>query len=247
MKIVLRIGYIGTSFKGFQKQKETEETVEGYLERALFKVLQRDPKLKGASRTDSGVHALAQMVEFQGIEEIPTSKYVNILNGSLPETIRVYEALEVADDFHVRYSAQSKTYLYRIDCNEVPLLTFIPFASFCPYKLDLAKMERASLDLKGEHDFRSFAAAGHQVKDFSRNITAVTMIKQENNILEFRISGDGFLYKMVRTIVGTLIDIGRGQIEEDAFKKALLDLENGRQHLGKTAPGKGLILEDIKY
>lgn len=245
MKIVLKIGYIGTGFGGFQKQKNNPRTIQGLLEAALGILFGCEVKVFGAGRTDKGVHSVGQMVHFTPPKRLETKNYPYILNNMLPEDLRVYEAYEMEDDFHVRYSAIAKKYIYSIDCNKVPLVKEIPFALHYPYPLDLEKIKRAGAHLLGTHDFSAFASTYSSVEDRTRTIYSLDIEKDDRNLLKITIVGNGFLHNMVRIIAGTLIDIGRGKLKEDIFIEAF---ETGnRKILGKTAKAKGLSLEEITY
>ena len=216
MNIVLKVGYNGTGFNGFQRQKNTENTIEHILEQAIIGVVEEPITIIGASRTDSGVHALGQMVQFATTKTIPYDKYVPILNNRLSNSIRVYESYCVADDFHVRYQVQKKNYLYKIDMNRVPDVFTLPFTYHFPQNLDLKKMARALKTIEGEHNFKAFCATGSSVKTHVRHIYEAELV-EDNNIITLSITGNGFLYNMIRIIAGTLVDIGRGFLNEDVF------------------------------
>ena len=245
MKIVLKIGYIGTDYGGFQKQKNNPKTIQGMLERALEIIFGTGVKVVGAGRTDKGVHSKAQMVQFKPLRPIETAKYPHILNNMLPDDIRVYQAFEVNEDFHVQYSAIAKKYTYNIDCNKVPLIRDIPFCYHHPHKLDIEKMKRTAETLLGTHDFTAFASRFSSVENRIRTIYSFEIYKSEDNIMRMSVYGSGFLHNMVRIIAGTLIDVGRGTYEEDIFLRAFDSKK--RKDLGRTAKAKGLILEEILY
>lgn len=245
MKIVLKIGYIGTDYGGFQKQKNNPRTIQGLLEDALRTVFGTGVKVVGAGRTDKGVHSKAQMVHFKPLRSIEVSKYPHILNNLLPDDIRVYQAYEVNDDFHVQYLAIAKKYTYNIDCNKVPLIREIPFCFHHPHKLDIEKMKIAAETLIGAHDFTAFASRFSNVENRIRTIYSFEINKSEDNIMRMSVYGNGFLHNMVRIIAGTLIDVGRGTYDEDIFLKAFASQK--RKNLGRTAKAKGLILEEILY
>lgn len=245
MKIVLKIGYIGTNYGGFQKQKNNTRTIQGILEDALKVIFGTNVKVTGSGRTDKGVHSKSQMVEFKPLRPIETSKYPHILNNILPDDIRVYKAFEASDDFHVQYSSVAKKYTYSIDCNKVPVIREIPFSFHYPYQLDLDRMKEASESLIGTHDFTAFASRFSNVENRVRTIYSIEIVKNEDNMLRISISGSGFLHNMVRIIAGTLIDIGRGTYETDIFTRAYNSKK--RCDLGRTAKAKGLMLEEILY
>ena len=244
MNIVLKIGYNGTCYNGFQKQKNTDNTIEHILEQFLIKITEEPITIIGASRTDSGVHAMGQIIQFRTCKKIPYKKYIPILNNILPETIRIYESYHVSYDFHARYHALKKKYLYRIDTNKVPSIFELPFAYHFSKPLDIGKMIKALKTIEGKHNFKAFCSAGSFVKTHVRQIFEAILF-EDNNIITLSITGNGFLYNMIRIIAGTLIDIGRGFLREDVFLKSFNTLK--RKTLGKTAPSKGLILQEIIY
>ncbi|AMP21352.1 hypothetical protein AZF37_09500 [endosymbiont 'TC1' of Trimyema compressum] len=244
MNIVLKVGYNGNGYNGFQRQKNTDNTIEHILEQSIMKVVEEPLTIIGASRTDSGVHAQGQMIQFRTRKKIPYEKYVPILNDLLPETIRIYESYFVPDDFHVRYQVLKKKYLYRIDINKVPNVFVLPFTYHFSQSLDIEKMTKAFKTIEGEHNFRAFCATGSSVKTHVRQIFEAVLF-EDNNIITLSITGNGFLYNMIRIIAGTLVDIGRGFLKEDVFLKSFNTLR--RETLGKTAPSKGLVLQEIIY
>lgn len=245
MKIVLKIGYIGTEYCGFQRQKNNPKTIQGVLEEALRIIFGVDIKVIGSGRTDKGVHSKAQMVQFKPVRAIEISKYPHILNNILPEDIRVYQAYEVRDEFHVQYSSIAKKYTYNIDCNKVPIIREIPFSFHHPQELKLDIMKKAAETLIGTHDFTAFASRFSCIENRVRTIYSFDMIKSEDNLLRISIYGSGFLHNMVRIIVGTLIDVGRGTYDKDIFIRAFNSKK--RNDLGRTAKAKGLMLEEILY
>ena len=244
MNVVLKIGYNGTGFNGFQRQKNTENTIEHQLEKTISEIVEAPSTIIGASRTDAGVHALGQMVQFKTSKTIPYDKYVPILNNRLPDTIRVYNSYCVADDFRVRSQVLTKNYLYKIDINKVPNVFMLPFTYHFPQSLDIIKMTRALETIEGKHNFKAFCASGSSVKNHIRHIYEARLVA-DNNIITLSITGNGFLYNMIRIIAGTLVDVGRGFLNEDVFLKSFNTLR--RETLGKTAPSKGLVLKEIVY
>ncbi|MCI0502239.1 MAG: tRNA pseudouridine(38-40) synthase TruA [Fusobacteria bacterium] len=245
--IIVKIGYIGTAYEGFQKQKHTKNTIQSVVEEALSGVFQENVKVIGASRTDRGVHALAQMIQFKELKPIEQDKYVYILNNALPKDIRAYKsyAINENEDFHIQYSSVKKRYKYLIDNNRVPILTQIPFALHYPYKLNIDRMKAGIKLIRGKHDFSAYASRYSAVENCIRNIFLAELEEKTNGIIEICIEGDGFLHNMVRIIVGTLLDIGRNTYEPEIFNKAFLSKD--RKDLGKTAKAKGLILENVYY
>ena len=245
MNVVLKIGYIGTAYHGFQKQTETGDTIQGILEGCLGKLQGREVKVMASGRTDAGVHARGQMVQFRGIPQIEAGQYPFILNNMLPEDIRVYKGVEAEEGFHVRYSALEKTYRYRMDLNKVPALYTLPFALHVPFPVDPARMSRALEALPGTHDFTAYTTSLCEVEDCVRRLARVELTEEGGGILALTVTGDGFLHNMVRIIAGTMLDIGRGKLQEEAFRQAFERKE--RNLLGRTAAAKGLTLEGVRY
>ncbi len=244
MRILLTISYDGTDFCGYQVQPN-ERTVQSELETALFKITQKNVQTVASGRTDSGVHALNQKVHFDYEGGMSPNNFVPALNSLLPSDIRVKSAKKVKDSFSARYSAKQKTYLYkcRLDSVENPLEN-----RYCVYlksgEIDYKKIEECCKLLEGTHDFKCFLSSGSSVKDTVRTIYKI-QIKKSGNKLDFLVTGNGFLYNMVRIIVGTLLAVGENRIEISAVKDALL---SGKRNLvGKTMPAKGLCLYKVKY
>ncbi|MDD4956560.1 MAG: tRNA pseudouridine(38-40) synthase TruA [Candidatus Omnitrophica bacterium] len=241
--IKLVIAYDGTDYKGWQFQ-DNGLTVQEMMERALGRVLGRKHRVHGASRTDSGVHALGQVVGFKTSHTIPVEKLPLALNPVLPETISVISAEEVDADFHVRFSAVSKKYTYHI-FNSRQRDPFIEKYSWrVPYRLDIALMRKESRALLGKHDFKSFQAKDKIERGAVRTISGISIRKAGKNV-HVTVKGDGFLYNMVRNVVGTLVDIGRGYLPPGSMK-AILEKKD-RVHAGPTAPAKGLFLVEVRY
>lgn len=244
MNIVLKVGYIGTNYCGFQKQRHTPNTIQGILERALAILCKEPIQIHGAGRTDKGVHSLGQMVQFKSTMDIVPENYVYILNNMLPSDIRVYKAYAVPDGFHVRYFPSLKSYAYKIDQHKVPSLTSIPFALHYPYPLNIKVMKEALNTLIGTRDFTAFASRYSEVENRIRTIAEVRL-EEKDDMLIFTIVGNGFLHNMVRIIVGTLLEVGRGTKDPQVFQKAYEHKD--RKQLGKTATAKGLTLMAISY
>lgn len=245
MNVVLKIGYIGTAYHGFQKQKETGDTIQGVLENCLGKLQGGEVKVMASGRTDAGVHARGQMVQFRGIPQIGACQYPYILNNMLPQDIRVYKGYEVQEGFHVRYSALEKTYRYRMDLNKVPAVYTLPFALHVPYPVDPTRMSRSLEGLLGTHDFTAYTTSLCEVEDCVRTLSRVELTEEAGGILALTVTGDGFLHNMVRIIAGTMLDIGRGKLGSEAFLQGI-DWKD-RSLLGRTAAAKGLTLEGVRY
>lgn len=240
-RIKLVVAYDGTAYHGWQVQPGAD-TIEGELNKALSALLQEDVQVIGASRTDSGVHALCNVAVFDTDTRIPAQKLAYALNQRLPEDIRIQESREVAADFHPRHCESQKTYEYRILNREFPLPTKRLYAYFTYVPLDVGRMQEAAAYLIGEHDFKSFCATAAVVETTVRKINSMTVEKEGEEIV-LRVCGNGFLYNMVRIIAGTLIEVGRGSMEPEKIRE-ILEAKD-RAAAGPTAPACGLTL--VKY
>ncbi len=242
-RIKLVVAYDGTNYHGWQIQKNGE-TIESMLNRALSELTKETICVMGASRTDSGVHAMGNVAVFDTEAKMPGDKFVYALNQRLPEDIRVQHSCEVPVDFHPRYQKTIKTYEYRILNRRFPLPAYRLNTYFTYYTLDIERMREAASYLIGEHDFQSFCAAGAQVKTTIRTIYDLQIVKEEN-LITLRITGNGFLYNMVRIIAGTLIKVGSGEWEPCVIPGILAAKD--RRVAGPTAPAKGLTLMEIHF
>lgn len=240
-RIKLVVAYDGSAYHGWQIQPGAP-TIEGELNRALSELMQEEIQVIGASRTDSGVHALCNMAVFDTKTRIPAEKIAYALNQRLPEDIKVQESSEVAQDFHPRHCVSRKTYEYRILNREFPLPTKRLYAHFTYVPMDIERMRQAAVYLVGEHDFKSFCSVNSSAETTVRTIYELTVEKQQEEIV-IRVCGNGFLYNMVRIIAGTLMEIGRGNMEPEQIKDMLA--AKNRQAAGPTAPAQGLTL--VKY
>lgn len=242
-RVKLTIAYDGTNYCGWQIQPNGI-TVEEVLTRELGRLLKEEIQLIGASRTDSGVHALGNVAIFDTEARIPAEKISYALNRSLPEDIVVQRSEEVAADFHPRYCVSQKTYEYRIwNTNFVqPVNRLYTYHVHTP--LDIDKMRKAAEYLIGEHDFASFCSVGAQVQTTVRRIDQI-QIERNAALITIRVTGGGFLYNMVRIIAGTLIQVGMGA-KEPGWVKHVLEAKN-RNQAGPTAPPQGLTLIEICY
>lgn len=242
-RIKLTIAYDGTNYCGWQVQPNGI-TVEEVVNKALKKLTGEDIQVIGASRTDSGVHALGNVAVFDTHTTILPERISYALNQRLPEDIVIVKSEEVAEDFHPRYCDCSKTYEYHILNTRIPIPTKRLTNYFVSYDLDVEKMRKAAGYLIGEHDFVSFCNVRTDVEDTVRTVTELEILKDGEEIT-IRISGNGFLYNMVRIIVGTLIRVGRGFYEPEKVKE-ILEAKD-RKAAGVTAPPHGLILAEIRY
>lgn len=241
------LAYDGTNYAGWQIQagQGRVETVQGTVEKALALVTKEEGiKVVGAGRTDAGVHARGQVIHFDTQSRIPVNRFPAALNSVLPPDIRFYEAAEVSGDFHAQYWAKEKTYRYTIDRSPIPDVFLRNYACHVPFHLDLSSMMEASNRLVGTHDFRSFCASGSSVKTFVRTIKQINVL-EKGSLIYVNITADGFLYNMVRIIIGTLLEIGRGKMTPDYIPELIAAQD--RSLAGPTAPAKGLCLENVVY
>lgn len=242
-RIKLTIAYDGTNYCGWQIQPNGI-TIEEVLNKALTKMLGEEIIIIGASRTDSGVHAMGNVAVFDTETTIPADKIGVALNQRLPDDIVIMKSEGVPLDFHPRYCNCSKTYEYHIINTRIPIPTKRLTNYFVSYVLDIDKMRQAASYLVGEHDFVSFCNVRTDVENTVRTITELDILTNGNEIT-IRITGNGFLYNMVRIIVGTLIRVGRGFYEPEKVKE-ILEAKD-RKAAGVTAPAHGLMLVEIKY
>lgn len=242
-RIKLTIAYDGTNYCGWQVQPNGI-TVEEVINKALKKLTGEDILVIGASRTDSGVHALGNVAVFDSKTTIPPERIAMALNQRLPDDIVITKSEEVASDFHPRYCDCSKTYEYHIINTRIPIPTKRLTNYFVSYELNIENMRKAASYLVGEHDFVSFCNVRTDVENTVRTITELEILTNGDEIT-IRITGNGFLYNMVRIIVGTLIRVGRGFYEPEKVKE-ILEAKN-RKAAGVTAPAHGLMLVEINY
>lgn len=242
-RIKLTIAYDGTNYCGWQVQPNGI-TIEEVINKALRKLTGEEITVIGASRTDSGVHAMGNVAVFDTDTTIPADRIAVALNQRLPEDIVIVKSEEVASDFHPRYCDCSKTYEYHIINTRIPNPTKRLTNYFVSYVLDIDKMRKAASYLVGEHDFVSFCNVRTDVENTVRCITELEILKCGDEIT-IRITGNGFLYNMVRIIVGTLIRVGRGFYEPEKVKE-ILEAKD-RKAAGVTAPAHGLMLMGIEY
>lgn len=242
-RIKLTIAYDGTNYCGWQIQPNGI-TIEEVINKTLSKLTGESIQVIGASRTDSGVHAMGNVAVFDTETTIPAEKIAMALNQRLPEDIVVVKSEEVSLDFHPRYCDCSKTYEYHIINTRIPIPTERLTHYFVSYSLDFDQMRKAASYLVGEHDFASFCNIKTDVESTVRTITALDILNEGDRVA-IRITGNGFLYNMVRIIVGTLIRVGRGFYEPEKVKE-ILEAKD-RKAAGVTAPAHGLMLMEIKY
>jgi tRNA pseudouridine38-40 synthase len=263
----LTLAYDGTDFQGWQVQPGLL-TIQGELQEALGRVTGESPLPQGSGRTDAGVHALAQVASFALQAPIPSANLQRAVNRTLPPSIRISEARTAPAAFHARHSALAKTYEYRIFLGEIcpPFLARYVYA--CPWKLDIVKLQACAAIFEGEHDFKSFSACDPDRAERERNTvteeaaagaplrieplsTVRTLYSSawerdaSSALLVYRVRGNGFLHHMVRNLVGTMIDVGRGQLAVEAIPDILAARD--RSAAGPTAPARGLFLHSVEY
>lgn len=241
--IKLTIEYKGTDYLGFQKQPKGP-TIQGELEKALEILLKEKAKVVGASRTDAGVHATGQVVNFRTSSRMEDGRIKNGLNGILSQDIVVKEAVEVPTTFHARRGAVSREYCYLIWNEPYPAALKKEFVYFVPQPLNLRVMRQALKSLMGTHDFTSFCVASSSKKGCQRTVKEAT-IEKKGQLVWIRIQADAFVHQMVRSIVGTLVEIGLGKRKPEEMRE-ILESKN-RRKAGKTAPAHGLILTEVRY
>ena len=220
--IKLTIEYDGTNFKGWQSQANGERTVQSEIKKAIKKVTRENIPLIGSGRTDTGVHAREQVANFKTDSKLSMERIQKALNAHLPDDIAITHLQEVADDFHAQYSIKSKTYRYTILNRDTRSPEWNSRSLHYPYSLNISKMKREAKSLLGKHDFRSFQSNNrvNAQKNSIRTIKKLT-IRKEGDLIFVDITADGFLYKMVRNIVGTLLAIGNGKLKEGSIAKIL--------------------------
>lgn len=243
MNIKLYLQFDGTNYNGWQIQPDMP-TVQGILKDAFFKITGESVMPKGSSRTDSGVHAQGYVCNIHTDTTIPCDRLVYALNTVLPPDIVCYASSEADDDFCASRSAKMKTYRYTIDNGEFKNVFLNRFAWHYKYPLDIAAMESAAEQFVGTHDFLGFASSGYTVKTTVRTIYSLK-IEKTGNTITIDVTGDGFLYNMVRIIVGTLVYVGSGKIAAADITEIINSKD--RTRAGITAPAKGLCLKEVFY
>ncbi len=243
-RIRLTVAYDGTNYCGWQLQPNGI-TIEEVLNKALSELLKEKIQVVGASRTDSGVHAMGNIAVFDTESRIPPEKICFALNQRLPEDVRVQKSEEVPLTFHPRKANCVKTYEYRILNRKIDMPLNRLYCHFCYFDLDVEKMRRAAACLVGEHDFKSFCTVRTQAEETVRTIYSLTVDRGADDVIVIRISGSGFLYNMVRIIAGTLVKIGMGVWPPEQMEEILEARD--RAAAGPTIPAKGLTLVSMEY
>ncbi len=240
----LTIQYDGGRYKGWQKLGNGENTIQDKLEHVLSELAGQEIELIGCSRTDAGVHALAQTANVKLDKSFSCEEIMSYANRYLPQDISVTEVTKVPENFHARYHAADKTYLYKIWNKEYSNPFQRKYSMNISEKLDMAAMQKASEYFLGTHDFTAFSNAKSKKKSMQRTIYSIT-IEKEGGMLSIRIRGDGFLYNMVRWMVGTLVEAGSGRIKPEEVTEIMEARDRSRT--GNLADACGLYLERITY
>lgn len=237
------IEYDGKGFNGWQKQPN-KLNIQGEIEKAIEEITGEEIDLIASGRTDAGVHSLGQTANFKTNSNIPIEKMAIAINSKLKQSIRIISAEEVEERFHSRYSVKSKKYRYTINNSNFGSAIYRDMEYHFPIKLDVDKMKEAAKYFEGEHDFKAFKASGTSSKSSVRKIYKAEVIK-ENDRIYIELTGNGFLYNMVRIIAGTLLDVGIGKIKPVEIEEIIESKE--RIRAGKTLPARGLCLVEVKY
>ena len=241
--IKLTIEYDGKDFNGWQKQPN-KLNIQGEIEKAIEEITGEKIDLIASGRTDAGVHSLGQVANFKTNSTIDVEKIPYAINSKLKKSIVIKSAEEVPERFHSRYSVHSKTYRYTINNSKFGTALYRDMEYHFPIELDEKKMQKAAKFFEGEHDFKAFKASGTSSKSSVRTIYKATVERKDDRVI-IELTGNGFLYNMVRIIAGTLIDVGIGKIKPEEVKEIIEKKE--RKNAGKTLPARGLCLLEVDY
>lgn len=241
--IRLDICYDGTRYNGWQRQSGNDNTIQGKLETALSRILSEPIEITGSGRTDSGVHALGQVANFHCQSGMDCADILEQLRRYLPEDIGIYCCREVSPRFHARLNALEKTYHYRLWASDAPCVFERRYVSVTREQLDVQRMNEAAQLFLGTHDFSAFCANKKMKKSTVRTIKSFE-VQRLGNEIRFQVTGNGFLHNMVRILVGTLIEVGRGERSADSIPTLF---GGKREDAGFLAPAKGLCLMEVKY
>lgn len=244
MNYKITIAYDGSRYDGWQKQGNTDNTIQGKLEAVLSSICGETIEINGAGRTDAGVHAEAQCANFRTHSSLSPALIMEKANGYLPEDIAIISAEEAPERFHARLNAKAKTYRYSLRLGSTPDVFKRKYQLRVEESLDLAAMKKAAQALCGEHDYKAFCSLKKYKKSTVRNVYAIDFVSQGDN-LDIYFRGDGFLYNMVRILTGTLIEVGMGKKSPSEMENILSSLD--RSKAGFTVPPKGLCLVEIEY
>ncbi len=240
----LTIQYDGNRYKGWQRLGDSDSTIQGKIEKAISVLIGEQIEIIGSSRTDAGVHALQQVANFKTVQELTTERIMSFLNHYLPPDISVIQVEQVDERFHARFHATEKTYLYKIWNREYSQPFLRKYSMHVVKPLDIEKMKQAAAHFIGEHDFTAYANAKSKKKDSVRTIHQLELSEQDG-MIELRVTGNGFLYNMVRKMVGTLIAVGLGEKQPNDVPGFIQSKD--RSQTGGMADAEGLYLEEIRF
>ena len=241
--IRLTIEYDGKDFNGWQKQPN-KLNIQGTIEKVISEMTGEEIELNASGRTDAGVHSFGQVANFKTNSKIPIDKFPIAINSKIKKSIVITNAEEVEERFHSRLSYKKKTYRYVINNSEFSSAIYRNLETHIPYKLDVIKMQNAAKYFEGEHDFKAFKSSGTSGKNSVRTIYKAEVRKEGDNII-IELTGNGFLYNMVRIISGTLLDVGLGKIKPEEIPEIIESKD--RQRAGRTLPAHGLYLVQVVY
>jgi len=242
--IKLVIEYDGANYQGWQVQSKGP-TVQGIIEEKLALLIGEKVHLVGSGRTDAGVHALKQVAHFKTESQMDIRSIQRALNSLLPPDMAIQRAEEVEENFHARRQSRSKVYEYRILNRSLRSAFHRGYAWHIPKKLDIKEMKKATRSLIGEHDFSSFRSVGSPTRTAVRRVIRAEWQRDREGLIRFEIEANGFLKQMVRALVGTLVEVGKGKIRSGEFRSILESKD--RKKAGPTAPAHGLFLKEVKY
>ena len=241
--IRLDLCYDGSRYKGWQRLQGVDNTIQGKLEQTLSRILGEPIEISGSGRTDAGAHALGQVANFHCQSQMPCKEILEQLRRYLPEDIGIYSVKDVSERFHARLNAVRKTYRYRIWNSDAPCVFDRKFVYILPEQLNLEAMKKAAAYFLGEHEYSAFNANKKMKKSTLRRVDAIE-IRRNGEELELLFTGNGFLYNMVRIMVGTLIEVGRGERSADSIPSLF---GGKREEAGYLVPAQGLCLMEVEY
>ena len=244
MRYILKFSYAGANYSGYQRQKN-KKTIQEEIEKVFLQIFKTEVPIVASGRTDAGVSAIEQVAHFDVTELIDTKRICGYANSLLPDDIRINAIEKVEENFHARYSAKRKTYEYLFYVGQSRIPVYDNIASHINYNVDINLMQEACQFFMGEHDFSSFCASNTDVKDKKRTIYDMNISCISDNLYRLSITGSGFLYNMVRIIMGTLSEVGIGKIVPSDIKSIILSQDRAKS--GKTAEAKGLYLKKVLY
>lgn len=239
----LDICYDGTRYRGWQRLSSTDNTIQAKLENALSRILEEPIEVTGSGRTDAGTHAMGQVANFHCRSSMPCQKILSMLRRYLPEDIGIYSCKNVSERFHARLNAKTKTYVYRLWNSEKPCVFDRKYVHVDDTPMDISAMQRAASYFGGEHDFSAFCANKNMKKSTVRYIQSFSLERCGDEI-RFVVTGNGFLHHMVRIMVGTLLEVGRGEREASSIPKLF---GADRASAGELVPACGLCLMEVTY